>query len=171
VFRSVLLFLSALSLAACDGAPDASDGADDLLPSHRAHPEDSFELTLPSRDGTAPTGWSFAAGTLVPAEAADLLLSSSDCGARGRWVYLTGAASSCRAEEDGGVPDVESCAPFGLEIGGSAPDVALGEVFYVWHAGRDEPVALALVDRTDTPFDWYEAEDLSFEVVLAVVSE
>ncbi len=36
---------------------------------------------------------------------------------------------------------------------------------------RQRPVSLVVLDRTDTPFDWYEQEDLSYEVVLGVVSE
>lgn len=171
MFRIVPLFLAALSLAACEGAPGASDEVDDDLASHRAHFDGEIVLTLPEREGNAPYGWSFAAEALVPARHADLVLSSFDCGARGRWVSLVGLAQVCAPDEDGGVPDAESCGAFGVEVGGSDPEVALDEVFYVWPQDSDVPVPLVVLARTDTPFDWYEQEDLSFEVVLGVASE
>lgn len=52
-------------------------------------------------------------------------------------------------------------------MGGSDPDVAVGDVLYA--ELPDAVVGLALRDRTETPFAWGEQEDLSFEVLFEVV--
>jgi len=125
---------------------------------------DEIVLVLETRDGTGSQGWSFGENGLVDADEAHLVLSSWDCGARGRWVTMEArGVELCLATADGAL-DAETCAHEGLEIGGSQPEVALGDRVFVRVDG--EVVPLVLVDRTDTPFEWYEAEDLGFEVVL-----
>ena len=99
------LALAALSLVACeepqaaadppelavDGPDDTEDGSDPVATGAWV------PLLLETRAGTSAEGWSFAAEALVPAEEADIVLFSWDCGARGRWVTLVG------------VEDVEVC--------------------------------------------------------------
>ena len=122
-------------------------------------------LRLETRDGRASEGWSLTEGAVVDAEEADLLLSSWDCGARGRWVQLEAqGVDLCDATVDGEV-DLERCASR-LEVGGSDPEVPLGGAFFV--VTPAEVVRVVLVDRTETPFEWYLEDDLSFEVLLAI---
>lgn len=152
-----IALVSVLGAVAC--APDEGPpvtGVDDGGTEEPAGPTVAT-LLLPTRDGTSPTGWSIDARREVPEEEADLVLASWDCGARGRWVEL-------RAP-DGQVCAAEACGT-SVQIGGSDPAVAVGEVFVV-EVG-DTRHEVQLIDRTDTPFDWYEAEDLSFEVVLSI---
>lgn len=120
-------------------------------------------LLLDTRSGTSTLGWSFAQQGLVPAKDADLVLTSSDCGARGRWVMLegTGTVELCTFEEQDTIVGI--CAP-DLEIGGSDVWMEPGDRLVVRIGDRDH--TLALLDRTETPFDWYEADDLSFFVDL-----
>jgi len=125
-------------------------------------------LRLATRDGISSQGWSFSEGDLVDAEDADLLLSSWDCGARGRWVSLVVQGHElCHADLDGGL-DPGRCGHMSVEVGGSDPELPLGGRLFL--QGGDRLVSLVLVDRTETPFDWYEADDLSFEVVLEAQS-
>jgi len=118
------------------------------------------QLTLETRDGSSATGWSFAEGALVEAERADLVLMSWDCGARGRWVQLrSDHVDLCTVQGEGMV-----CTR-NLEIGGSDPTVEIDDVI-VMRLEDGTEYEVVLVDRTDTPFDWYEADDLGFEVTL-----
>jgi hypothetical protein len=157
-------------------APDLSDestDSDDVLDTGEPDTHDDWTTTgaiplfLETRSGTSSTGWSFSANDVVDAANAHLVLSSWDCGARGRWVRLEGQGIEfCHATEDGAL-DPDTCGRTTLEVGGSQPELALGERFYV-RTDRQE-LLLELVDRTETPFEWYEAEDLSFFVDLDVV--
>lgn len=141
---------------ALDTAPSWQSGADP------AHSRSLVTLRLDGREARAATGWSFAHDGVVPAEDADLVLTHSDCGARGRWVFVEGVhASVCRSMHRTGL---EGCSP--IEIGGSAPEIEPGEWFYV-QLGGGELVSVQLVDRSETPFDWLDQDDVGFDVVLA----
>lgn len=145
-----------------DDAPEPS--AEDS--GHDVQEGDVLVLTLESRSGTSALGWSFAAGGLVPAEQADLLLSSFDCGARGRWVQLVAADGElCTSESEWDWAN--GCADE-LEVGGSDPVVELDALLTFVDPGG-QAIDLLLQDRTATPFEWYEADDLSFEVALEVL--
>lgn len=195
--RSSLGAALAIAVAGCadlEAPPDAGDGGsstdDGWMADHEAGPpledgsaagdaeEDGLDrvepgreiwLTLETREGMASQGWSFSEDALVEADHAHIVLSSFDCGARGRWVTLEAQdADICPATPEGDL-DPGSCSDHGFDIGGSDPEVELGDRFFVRTEGGVVP--LVLVDRTETPFDWYEAEDLSFDVVLAVADE
>lgn len=149
-----------------DNGEDREDGedADDTEEAQTVLPGE-VRLRLETRDGRATEGWSLSEGSLVEAEDADLLLSSWDCGARGRWVQLEAqGVDLCHAAPDGGV-DVDHCRS-SLQVGGSDPEVPLDGEFFV--VTPTEVARVVLVDRTDTPFEWYLEEDLSFEVLLHV---
>ena len=101
---------------------------------------------------------------------ADLLLSSTDCGARGRWVTLESNTVEFCLAADPTTPTADRCGLTHLQVGGSEPELALGDVFFIRAANTaNSDQAVELVDRTDTPMDWFEADDLSFEVVLELV--
>jgi hypothetical protein len=178
------LALASLLLTACGPGPD---GAGDLsgarTPGAEHPPEqaiapgvevpadmDEIRIVLTKREGQSEVGWSFAADGLVPAEEADLTLSSADCGARGRWVFLdANGLRLCPLEETVRCQDLSSC-PSSLEIGGSSPAIDIGSSFLV----TDDHGAvrrLQLIARTDTPFDWFESADAPFEVVLRLLAD
>ncbi len=118
----------------------------------------TLTLTLETRDGIGSQGYSFASGQLVPASEADLRISSSDCGARGRWVTLNAGEGLllCHAQV---------CSPT-LAAGGT--DEAFHEPFEVRRG--DSVLGTARITReTPTPGDWYVPSPTPpFEVLLAL---
>lgn len=146
--------------------PAQATSAEDQAPSFSPERQ-IIRLTLNKRAGRSDEGWSFASQSLVPADQADLTLSSADCGARGRWVFLEIAGQqACAIDQGIRCQDFSTCGAASIEIGGSSPRVEIGQqIALVDDAGVLSRV-LELVDRTQTPFEWYETPDAPFEVVL-----
>ena len=154
--------------AKSEAPPESStvDG-DDAPQIFRCTP--AVTLTLQERSGVGSTGWSFDAQQLVPTADAHMAISSTDCGARGRWVSLDGWDVSFCAQAD--VTDVSECASSStpsIEIGGNDSNVAVGDGFWVMR--DDVPVAfITLTERTDLEDDWYAQSPVDpFEVTLTV---
>jgi len=119
-------------------------------------------LTLETRSGTGTQGWSFERHELVPASAADLLVSAFDCGARGRWVSLeSSTVEFCAGDEP------ECTWTQRIEVGGSSPSVAPGAVVHV-RRGTQVLANLVLRERSETPSDWYEQPVPAFVVTLSI---
>ena len=138
----------------------AKGAAAEPAPAHQV-----VALVLETRSGESDYGWSFARNASVPAEEADLTIFSSDCGARGRWVTLKGHGLSFCGPYERACSQTQTGS---LEVGGSEPIAALGDRFAIM---RDDEVIgyFTLAERTETPFDWYEAEPIGpFAVVLDV---
>lgn len=166
LLRSLLL-CTALTLAVgCEsedhGRADAPQR--ELLEFDESTTQARIDLDLETRAGVGTRGWSLERDQTVDADQADLVLSSWDCGARGRWVMLEGRGVDLCLGNDAGEPDLDGCGP-DVQIGGSSPEVELGEVFFVLDADGDAR-PLQLISRTQTNDDWYLEEDLSFNVQL-----
>lgn len=126
-----------------------------------------IQLRLETRTGTSTQGWSFDTESTTDSAQADLLLSSTDCGARGRWVTLQSDTVEFCIASDPTTPTPDQCGLNYIDVGGTEPELALGDVFFIRTAKADHTVEL--IDRTETPMDWYQADDLSFDVVLELV--
>ena len=185
-FRLTAGSLLLIATAACGAGPEEAPPDEPELRQFDAHVEDTaaapvsddvdpepgqlITLLLETREGTGSMGFSFSQG-MVPAAEADLVLSSWDCGARGRWVTVdTQGPALCQAEEGEAAPDFDTCSSLftpSVQVGGSHPSVEIDGAFYA-RAADGSIYKLIFRDRTETPFEWFEAEDLSFEVVLEV---
>jgi hypothetical protein len=152
------LLVALLSLAAC-GLPAETSQPEPPAPPQQPGPE-RVTLTLETRDGMGRTGYSLAERRLVETGLADLVISSSDCGARGRWVVLVarGGAQLCTAD---GLCSSE------LSAGGS--DGAFeGEAQL--KKGEQTLGTVKLVQYSPTPRDWYEQQPIPpFEVTVELV--
>jgi hypothetical protein len=102
----------------------------------------------------------------VPAPEAQVLLSSFDCGARGRWVFLESVRATRLCASSAGEPDPAACTwVTSLEVGGSSVD---GTGWTLLVRESEAVVArLRIVSVTPTPTDWY-LTDAPFEVAVEV---
>lgn len=163
-FQHVLGLVAVLSSAAC--IADAPLLTDDATPVPASMPgAERVVLTLEKRSGVSERGWSLDERRIVSSDNADLFIGSTDCGARGRWVNIQSA--DLHLCHDNG----ETCTTrWGVEVGGTDPDVALGDRILVERDGT--PLGdLYLIRRTATPPDWYEQPDAPFIVELDFVPE
>jgi hypothetical protein len=119
-------------------------------------------------------GYSFEAEKLVPALQSDAVISSWDCGARGRWVKMNaGPLISFCAKGSTSLTELAQAAlencdwTTSIDIGGSHPDTSLGDGFLV-RRGEIVVGRFIVANRTPTPFEWYQLSDLSYDVGLDI---
>lgn len=132
-----------------------------LLPSpavESLHVPSRTVIRLVQRAGLSTTGLRFSPRiATVDASEAAILISSSDCGARGRWVDLVAGAGFSFCARNGAYPDAADCTwSTTIPIGGSDAN-GTGLAFLVRQAERVVG-RFQVVDVTPTPFEWYETE-------------
>lgn len=124
-------------------------------------------IRLEQRSGLGAAGLTFSPKvSTVPQLDAQVLVSSFDCGARGRWVDLVGGSDvTFCAKSTGDFPAENECSTWAsqLPIGGSDAD-GTGLRILV-RRGSTVVGRLQVVSVTPTPFTWYET-DAPFDVTV-----
>ncbi|MBL8912362.1 MAG: hypothetical protein JNM17_16845 [Archangium sp.] len=122
-------------------------------------------IRLEQRSGVSTTGLGFAPKVAIVEQAsAAILVSSFDCGARGRWVDLYAGEGFSFCARSGAYPEEASCDWANtIPIGGSDAD-GTGLAFLV-RRGEQIVGRFQVVEVTPTPFEWYETE-APFDVVV-----
>lgn len=122
-------------------------------------------IRLEQRAGLSTTGLGFAPKVAIVEQAsAAILVSSFDCGARGRWVDLQAGQGYSFCARSGAYPEEADCSwTTTIPIGGSDADGA-GLAFLV-RRGEEIVGRFQVVEVTPTPFEWYETE-APFDVIV-----